>query len=93
MKFRYDKSNEEIVVTKSTRIEYHQLDLWLTRKVKAYRFHPAVKAGVWDGSVTYFRSGRVNLGLWKECLKGCQEIEASFIIENISSPYTPLILL
>ena len=82
MKFRYDKNNEELVVSSATRIEYHQMSLWLTRKVKGWRFMPAVKAGVWDGNQTYFKNGRVNLGLWKECMKGCQEIGASFILEN-----------
>lgn len=82
MKFRYDKTTEELVVSAATRIEYHQMSLWLTRKVKGWRFMPAVKAGVWDGNQTYFKNGRVNLGLWKECLRGCQEIGASFILEN-----------
>jgi hypothetical protein len=82
MKFRYDKNTEELVVSAATRIEYHQISLWLTRKVKGWRFMPAVKAGVWDGNQTYFKNGRVNLGLWKECVKGCQEIGASFILEN-----------
>jgi len=82
MKFRYDKNTEELVVSSATRIEYHQMSLWLTRKVKGWRFMPAVKAGVWDGNQTYFKNGRVNLGLWKECMKGCQEIGASFIVEN-----------
>ena len=82
MKFRYDKKTEELVVSAATRIEYHQMSLWLTRKVKGWRFMPAVKAGVWDGNQTYFKNGRVNLGLWKECMRGCQEIGASFILEN-----------
>jgi len=82
MKFRYDKTTEELVVSSSTRIEYHQMSIWLTRKVKGWRFMPAVKAGVWDGNQSYFKNGRVNLGLWKECVKGCQEIGASFILEN-----------
>ena len=82
MKFRYDKSSEELVVSSSTRIEYHQLNLWLTRKTKGWKYHPAVKAGVWNGEKTFFKNGRINLGLWRECLKGCKEINASFIIEN-----------
>ena len=82
MKFRYDKSSEEIVVTSATRIEYHQLDLWLTRHVKGYRYMPAFKMGVWNGQQSYFKNGRINLGLWKEAVKGCKEIEASFILEN-----------
>lgn len=82
MKFRYDKTSEEIVVTAATRIEYHQLDLWLTRHVKGYRYMPAFKMGVWNGQQTYFKNGRINLGLWREAMKGCKEIEASFILEN-----------
>lgn len=82
MKFRYDKNTEEIVVSSSTRIEYHQLNLWLTRHVKGYRYMPAFKMGVWNGQQSYFKNGRINIGLWKECMKACQEIGASFILEN-----------
>ena len=82
MKFTYDKSTEEIVVTSATRIEYHQLNLWLTRHVKGYRYMPAFKMGVWNGQQTYFRNGRINLGLWKEAMKCCKEIDMPFILEN-----------
>lgn len=82
MKFIYDKSTEEIVVTTATRIEYHQLSLWLTRHVKGYKYMPAFKMGVWNGQQTYFRNGRFNLGLWKEAMKGCKEIDMPFILEN-----------
>ena len=82
MKFRYDKDTEELVVSEASRIEYHQIDLWLTRKVKGWKFQPAVKMGVWDGNKTFFRNGRVNLGLWKEIIRGCKEIDTSFHIEN-----------
>ncbi len=82
MRFRYDKETEELVVSDATRIEYHQINLWLTRHVKSYRFTPAFKMGVWDGKKSYFKNGRINMGLWKEALKGCKEIEAPFIIEN-----------
>jgi hypothetical protein len=34
MKFRYDKETEELVVTDASRIEYHQIGLWLNRHVK-----------------------------------------------------------
>lgn len=82
MKFRYDKDTEELVVSDATRIEYHQLQLWLTRKVKGWRFNPAVKMGVWDGNKSYFKNGRINLGLWKEIIRGCKEIDVPFIVEN-----------
>ena len=82
MKFRYDKDTEEIVVSEATRIEYHQLELWLTRHVKGWKFHPLVKAGIWDGNISHFKNGRINLGLWREAMMGCREVEAPFIIEN-----------
>lgn len=82
MRFRYDKQTEELVVSAATRIEFHQMEIWLTRHVKGYRFNPAFKMGVWNGKQTYFNNGRVNFGLWKECMRGCQEIGASFILEN-----------
>jgi len=82
MKFRYDKDTEELVVSEATRIEYHQVSLWLTRHVKGYRYMPAFKMGVWNGQQTYFKNGRINLGLWKEAMRGCKEIDAPFILEN-----------
>lgn len=82
MKFRYDKEKEELVVSEASRIEYHQLGLWLTRHVKGYRFMPAFKMGVWNGQQSYFKNGRINLGLWKEAMKGCKEIDAPFVLEN-----------
>jgi len=82
MKFKYDKVKEELVVTEASRIEYHQLEIWLSRNVKGYRFMPAYKMGIWNGQNSYFRDGHVNLGLWKECLKAAKEIGANFQVEN-----------
>jgi superfamily II DNA or RNA helicase len=82
MKFRYDKVKEELVVTDATRIEYHQLQIWLSRHVKGYRFMPAFKMGIWNGQQSYFKDGRINLGLWKECVKASNEIGVKFQIEN-----------
>ena len=82
MKLRYDKDKEELVVTEASRVEYHQLSLWLTRHVKGWKYQPAVKMGVWDGKKSFFRDGKINLGLWKEAMRGCKEIDAPFILEN-----------
>jgi len=82
MNFRYDTNEEKIVVQNSTRIEYHQLNIWLTRHVKGYRYMPAFKMGVWNGQQSYFDNGKVSLGLWKECYKACKEIGVIFNIEN-----------
>lgn len=82
MKFRYEPKEEKLIVSESSRIEYHQIKIWLTRHVKGYRFMPAFKMGVWNGQQSYFDNGKVNLGLWRECLKACKEIGVSFNIEN-----------
>ena len=82
MKFRYDKETEELVVSEASRIEYHQIQLHLTRKIKGHKFHPLVKIGVWDGNMTFFKDGRISLGLWKEAMRGCKEIEMPFQLEN-----------
>lgn len=84
MKFRYDKETEELVVSEASRIEYHQMGLWLTRHVKGYRYMPAFKMGVWDGQQSYFNNGRINIGLWKEAMRGCNEIGVPFTVENKS---------
>lgn len=82
MKFRYEKETEELVVSESNRVEYHQVGLWLNRYVKGYKYMPAFKMKVWNGKQSYFRDGRIDLGLWKEVMRGCQEIGAPFILEN-----------
>jgi superfamily II DNA or RNA helicase len=82
MYFRYDPTKEKLFVSKSTRIEYHQLSIWLERFVKGHRFLPAVKMGVWSGKKSYFDNGSVNLGLWKECFKACKEIGVTFNLDN-----------
>lgn len=82
MNFRYDPKEEKLIVSQSTRIEYHQLSIWLERFVKGHRFLPAVKMGVWNGKKSHFDNGKVNLGLWRECLKACKEIGVTFNLEN-----------
>src|SRR5574344_2829840 len=38
--------------------------------------------GVWNGKESYFRKGKINLGLWRELYKACKELDVSFKIEN-----------
>ena len=82
MDFTYDSKNEQLIVANATRIEYHQIKLWLTRNPHGYRWTPAYKAGFWDGKDTEFNDGKINQGLWKECFKACQIIGAKFNILN-----------
>lgn len=82
MNFRYDPEQECLVVKDATRVEYHQMRVWLERHVKGYRYMPAFKMGIWSGKECYFDDGKVKLGLWRECYKACKEIGSPFSIEN-----------
>lgn len=82
MKFRLDLEREKLVIIDSTRTEYHQLKLHLTRHVKNYKYQPRFKLGVWDGTISHFNNGQINLGLWKECFDLCKTNNWKFEIEN-----------
>jgi len=82
MKFKLNADNSKLILTESTKGEYNQLKLYLTRKVNNYRFQKRYKLGVWDGSISYFFDGIINFGLWGEIYKCCKEYGYSFIIEN-----------
>lgn len=82
MKFIYDKNNEKFVVKEASRIELHQMNIWMTRHVKNYKYMPLVKRGIWDGTKSYFTDDSFNLGLWKEAIRGCKEIGVPFHVEN-----------
>jgi len=82
MNFKYDTNEEKLIIQDSTRTEYHQINIWLTRHVKGYRYMPAFKMGVWNGQQSYFENGKVCLGLWRECFKACKEIGVPFNIVN-----------
>jgi superfamily II DNA or RNA helicase len=69
-------------------IEYKHLELWLTRYIDKYQFHPKVKARVWDGRTSYFNKGKIRIGLWKEVKLCCENYGYDFIIENM--PEFPL---
>lgn len=82
MKFRYDKENEKLILTDSTRLEYNQLKIWLKREPKENKYNPKVKLGLVPRERDYFFSGYVAPGLWKECAKCAQMVGTNFEIEN-----------
>lgn len=82
MKFRYDKKTEKLIIQEAEQIEYNQIKVWLTRKAKGYKYQKLYKMGIWDGSIDFFNSGSINQGLWKECLKACNEIGTNFEVVN-----------
>ena len=85
MKFKLNPDNSKLILTESSKGEYNQLKLYLTRKVHNYRFQKRYKLGVWDGSISYMNDGFINFGLWKEIYNCCKEYGYKFIIENIEN--------
>ena len=84
MKFKLNPDNSKLILTESSKGEYNQLKLYLTRFVNNYRFQKRVKLGVWDGKISYMGSpeGYINFGLWGEVYKCCKQYGYPFIIEN-----------
>lgn len=82
MVFRYDKTHKKLKLIEADRIEWHQLKLHLTRHVKGYKFQPRYKLGVWDGTISHFNDGEIDLGLWKEAYKLCKINKWKFEIIN-----------
>lgn len=82
MKFKINDKSTKLILKESTREEYNQLKLYLNRYVKDYRFMPRFKLGVWDGKVDFFNNGTINIGLWSEIKKCCNEYGYPFQIEN-----------
>jgi len=83
MKFKLNQDNSKLILTESSKGEYNQLKLYLTRKVHNYRFMARFKLGVWDGNISYFNNdGSVNFGLWQEIYQCCKQYGYPFIIEN-----------
>jgi len=82
MKFKLNQDNSKLILIESTKGEYNQLKLYLTRKVHNYRFMKRFKLGVWNGDISYFSDGVINFGLWQEVYKCCKEYGYPFIIEN-----------
>ena len=82
MKFKLNSDNSKLILIESTKGEYNQLKLYLTRKVHNYRFQKRFKLGVWDGSIDMFKDGRIDFGLWGEVYNCCKQYGYPFIIEN-----------
>ncbi len=82
MKFKLNQDNTKLILIESTKGEYNQLKLYLTRKVHNYRFMKRYKLGVWSGDVDYFKGGFIDFGLWQEVYQCCKQYGYKFVIEN-----------
>jgi len=83
MKFKLNENKTELTLVESTREEYNQLKLSLSKFVKNYFFMARFKLTPWDGKISFLRTGgKIHFGLWHEIYKICKEYGYPFIIEN-----------
>jgi superfamily II DNA or RNA helicase len=82
MIFKLNDNSTKIILKNSTKEEYNQLKLYLSRYVKNFRFMPRYKLGVWDGKVDFFNNGIIEYGLWYEVYKCCKEYGYKIKFEN-----------
>ena len=87
MKLSITKDKTSIVLKESTREEFHQLKLHLTRKVENYFFKKRRKMGLWDGSIDHFKNGIIRYGLWKEVHRCCKEHGYKFDVDKSEFPF------
>jgi hypothetical protein len=84
LKLSLSEDNKYLVIVDASDIEFEQLRICLTRKVNGWRFHPLVKAGHWDGSVSYLIKDRfIPAGLWKEIIEICKKFGYEVEIDGI----------
>lgn len=89
MKFKLSEDKSKLLLVESTKSEYHQLKLHLTRHVDNYRFKTRFKLGVWDGTIDHFHDGRIDFGLWHEVVKCCKEHGYPFELDKEQFPNDP----
>lgn len=82
MVFRLNENNTKLILTESSKEEYHQLKLYLDRYVYNYKYRIKHTMGRWDGKVNLFKNGFVDFGLWNEVKKCCDKYGYPFIIKN-----------
>ncbi len=84
MKLSLSEDNKYLIIVEASDIELEQIRICLTRKVNGWRFHPLVKAGHWDGSVSYLIKDRfIPAGLWKEIIDICKKYGYDIEIEGV----------
>jgi len=82
MKFKISENGSELILIESTKEEYNQLKLSLSKFVKNYFFMARYKLTPWDGKINFLRTNKIHFGLWHEVYRVCKEYGYPFIIEN-----------
>lgn len=86
VKFTYIPETEKIHCEFEERYEYLALNKWFARRREGFQFDPRFKLKLWDGYTRGFdrESDQIDLGLWKEAVKMCQELGYPFQFTNKS---------
>jgi superfamily II DNA or RNA helicase len=82
MTFKINEDGTKLILIESTKEEFNQLKYNLYPFVKDYRFMTRYKLGVWNGKIDFFNNGIINIGLWNNIYKLCQEYNYTFKIQN-----------
>jgi hypothetical protein len=73
-----------LCLVEASKLEVDQLRLSFTKTIPTARFDPRVRAGHWDGKISYFRSDRyLPSGLWGELVEMAESFDFSLEIEDI----------
>ncbi|MCM1217709.1 MAG: DEAD/DEAH box helicase family protein [Lachnospiraceae bacterium] len=80
-----DDSKEFLVIDSCTSQEYEQIKISYTRKVKNYKFNPRVKAGTWDGNISFIKGKTLPASTYKYLFDMCTEFGFDCEITNIET--------
>lgn len=84
MKLEYLPGEEKIKITAEEKYEYLAVKKWFARRPDGYMFTPRFKMRLWDGYNHGFdkETDTINMGLWREVLKMCDEFGYPFNFVN-----------
>lgn len=82
MKFQLNENNTKLILLESSKDEYAQLKLSMSKYVKNYFFQAKYKLTKWDGKIEFLKIDQINFGLWYEIYKICKQYGYPFTIVN-----------
>lgn len=84
MELSLSPNKKFLIIDSCTEIEYEQLKISLTKKIKGWRFHPLVKKKLWNGEITFLKRNKIPSGLWKEIVDICKEYDYQLKLNNVT---------
>jgi len=94
LKWKIINSDRTLCLVEASRLEVEQLRISFTKTIPSARFDPRVKAGHWDGKISYFRSDRyLPSGLWGELIDVAEQYDFELEIEGIENLFDETVAL